>query len=73
MWSDIHIKSVKPYRSYPRLKKDDRVTVTVDMPIEAYSGFRRQIEAPHALRNRRSTDTKKGTPHVSEVIPETGV
>lgn len=56
MWGTIDIKSVRSYRSFPRLIKDDRVTVTIDMPIEKYSEFRKQIEAPHSLRNRRHTD-----------------
>lgn len=53
MWERIKIKYVKPHRSYPRLPKDDRVTVSVEMPIEVYSEFRRQIEAPSSFNNRR--------------------
>ena len=56
MWDKIKLKSVTPYRSNPRLKAKDRVKVLLDMPIETYSDFRRQVEAPNSFGSRRSGD-----------------
>ena len=59
----IIIKSVNSYRSDRLLKKKDRITVTVDMPIERFTAFRRTIEAPDVPQGRRKTDKIEGTPH----------
>ena len=59
MWDTIKLKSVTSYRSHPRLKAKDRVTVVVDMPIEEYSAFRRQVEAPGSFDDRRVDDDRR--------------
>lgn len=56
MWEKINIMNVEPYKSFPKVIKSDRVKVTLDMPIDTYSEFRVQIEAPQSLRGRRSGD-----------------
>lgn len=61
MWTKINITNTKPYKSTRTAIKNDRIQVTLDMPIETYSLFRRQIEAPHSLRGRRKEDTNNGT------------
>ncbi len=75
MWDKMKLKSVTPYRSHPRLKSRDRVTVVIDMPIETYSDFRRQVEAPRSLLGRRTTDPKrngtpKGSVEISKDLPK---
>lgn len=55
-WENIKIETFKAYRSSHRAIKKDRMKVTIDMPIEDYTAFRRQIEAPHSLRDRRAGD-----------------
>lgn len=56
MCEKIKITSVKSYKSSRHSIKPDRVKVELDMPIEGYADFRRHIEAPKSLRNRRSED-----------------
>lgn len=58
MWESIDIKNVRAFRSHPKLKARDKVEVSLEMPIELYSQFRRQIEAPSSLRDRRAEDRR---------------
>jgi len=55
-WDNIEIKSFKSYRTNHKSIKKDRMEVTLDMPIEDYVDFRKQVEVPHVLRDRRSED-----------------
>jgi len=58
IWEKIKIKSVSPYKSTPKAVKNDMIEVTLIMPVEVYSTFRVQVDAPHTLHGRRSTDPK---------------
>jgi hypothetical protein len=71
MWDSINIKSVRAFRSHPKHKARDRVEVVLEMPIEHYSEFRVQVEAPSALRNRRAED-KRAALHTDNVILPAG-
>jgi hypothetical protein len=62
IWDKIKIKSVNHFKKDPHAVKSDTVEVVLHMPIEVYSTFRLQIEAPHTLGNRRSTDPKEVPP-----------
>lgn len=58
LWNQgkIVIKSTHPIKSNPREVKADRIEVILEMDIGYYHQFRAQIEAPDALRDRRSED-----------------
>jgi len=56
MWEKVKIKGTKHYKSHPEEIKPDRITVEVDMPIELYSDFRRQVEVPLHNKKRRDSD-----------------
>lgn len=56
MWDKIRIKKTRAYPSKPEKRTKDRIEITLDMPIEIFSDFRKQIEAAHTLRDRRKTD-----------------
>lgn len=71
MWDSIDIKSVRAFRSHPKHKARDRVEVVLEMPIEHYSKFRVQVEAPSALRNRRAED-KRAALHTDSVVSHAG-
>jgi len=60
LWNEgeIVIKSTQPIKSDPREVKADRIQVLLEMNIEYYHQFRAQIEAPDALRDRRSEDKR---------------
>lgn len=60
LWEKMKIKSVSHYKKDPDACKSDYVEVVLTMPIEVYSVFRVQVEAPHMLRNRRALDNPKG-------------
>jgi len=60
MWDKVKIISVKPYRTRRMNKKDDRVKIELDMPIEFYSKFRKQIEISHSIK-----EDKNGTETIS--------
>lgn len=62
MWEKICIKAIRPYRKDHQSKAKDRIQVTLDMPIEVYSTFRKQVEAPLADLHRRISDDEKTTP-----------
>lgn len=73
MWEKIRIKSIKPYRKDHQSVKKDRVMVTLDMPTEVYSKFRKQVEAPLADLHRRISDSGEATPQdlsISEQISQ---
>lgn len=63
IWNKIKIKSITNYKKDPTAVKPDSVEVTITMPIEVYSVFRLQIEAPNTLNNRRATDQEDPSPH----------
>jgi hypothetical protein len=67
IWDKIKIKSVTPYKKDPKAIKHDTVDVCLTMPIEVYSVFRVQIDAPHTLRTRRASDPKGCTGAQTEV------
>lgn len=56
---DISLASVRSYRSCRVNVKPDRVRVELDMPIEVFGDFRKNVEAPDALRRRREEDSFK--------------
>lgn len=44
---EIKITNTTPYRTHQNLEKMDRIKVELDMPITAYSDFRKIIETSH--------------------------
>lgn len=60
IWDRIKLKSVTPYKDNPTAIKNDTVEVVLTMPVEVYSTFRVQLEAPRTLKGRRSTDKSQG-------------
>jgi hypothetical protein len=60
IWDKIKLKSVTPYKENPTAIKNDTVEVVLTMPVEVYSTFRLQLEAPHTLKGRRYTDKMQG-------------
>ena len=55
-WDKIKMGQPITYRASPDAIKSDRVKVELDMPVEVYSDFQKQIHASHALRGRRTED-----------------
>ena len=55
-WNKIKIKNVEAYSSSAESRETDRAKVILDMPMETYRKFQKQIEAPDTLRNRRIDD-----------------
>ena len=45
--NDIRLINVETYRAGSHLEGTNRVKVTLDMPVETYTEFRKVIEAPH--------------------------
>jgi len=56
IWDKIKFKSVTPYKRDHKSVKNDTVDVVITMPVEVYSVFRVQLDAPDTLRSRRATD-----------------
>jgi hypothetical protein len=56
IWDKIKTKSVHPYKTDPSVIKNDMIEVVLTMPVEVYSIFRVQLDAPHTLKGRRSSD-----------------
>lgn len=76
IWDKIRTKSVTPYKKDFKAVKNDYIEVVLTMPIEVYSVFRVQLDAPDTLRSRRITDQYTGSvtgmqvtiPYVSPTI-----
>jgi len=60
IWDKIKTKSVTPYKKDPRAIKNDSIELVLTMPIEVYSTFRVQLDAPDTLRSRRTSDKIEG-------------
>jgi hypothetical protein len=61
IWDKIKTKSVTPYKKDQKAIKHDSVELVLTMPIEVYSTFRLQLDAPDTLRSRRVSDKKEGS------------
>jgi hypothetical protein len=72
IWDQMKLESVTSYRSHPRLKVKDRVTVVLDMPIRVYSEFRRQVEAPGSFTDRRADDQAPQDSNPKSKVPRPG-
>ncbi len=52
----ISISSIKAYKENIQDIKNTRIKVELEMPVDIYTDFRKNIEAHRSMRQRRSED-----------------